>query len=140
LARTDLDVARIASGLLEQIINQDQKISRKVLSRLEDLPAMLRVSGLPATLAFFADRAAKPGALGAAYTRVSQVLLEETRKHVSAATGTDRILPLITKLAEAPVDEQALAFTTVDALAMWLRRLAKAVVLEQDAGGEGGHD
>lgn len=133
LSRFDLDIAREAAGVLDAVMALNNgRVPKEMLSRLKALPAMLQVSGLPTTLLFFASKSG-PDALGRAYGDVGAALARTTTRALSRPVTQGSAIALVNSLADASVDEQSVAAATVDALALWLRRLAEAVDKEQRA-------
>jgi hypothetical protein len=125
-ARAEQTLATIAGG---------KPLTAEVISRLEALPAMLRRSGLVATLALCAARAAsKDRALATAYAAVGRALRTEITDELggSADTWSYRVF------ADHNPADQARAFARADALAGWLRRLAEAEKAEAETTGEDG--
>lgn len=135
LVRLDRDVAGRAASVLQGIIDAapGKPLSGEILTRLKGLPTMLRVSGLPATLAFFAAKS-DSDQLGRAYELVGRAMRTEVRAYLPGPE-TDTILGLISRLSavETPLSDVAAASARVDALATWLRRLSEAVEKEQRA-------
>jgi CRISPR type III-B/RAMP module-associated protein Cmr5 len=130
LDRVDLHTAREAAGILDAILASGDAISGELLARLMGLPVMLRISGLPGTLAFFAAKSGtdRPGQ---AYGDVSSALQTTVARCLTEQGPTTGTIALVNRLAQAPIDEQAAASATVESLAIWLRRLAEATEKEQ---------
>jgi len=94
-----------------------------VVRRLRGLPAMLRVSGVPATIAFAESRARSGGDLGKAYEEVAKAL----RGQLAATLGWPvQPAQLYAKMRDASAADLACGFVRLDAFAGWLRRLAEA--------------
>ena len=122
--RLDLDVAAAAERVVSDIAAaSDGKLSDEVVRRLRGLPAMLRVSGVPATIAFAEARARSGGDLGKAYEEVAKAL----RAQLAAELGWPaQPAQLYATMREASAADLACGFVRLDAFAGWLRRLAEA--------------
>ncbi|KXK59005.1 hypothetical protein AWW66_26610 [Micromonospora rosaria] len=119
--RVDLDTAREAEQAMASIAPAGA-MPAEVLTRLKGLPALLRTSGLPATLALFA---AKSGTdpLGRAYRSVRTALVTQ----LAAEVGWDSTpQDLYGALAALPATDLGRAQLRLVAFAGWLRRLAEA--------------
>jgi CRISPR/Cas system CMR-associated protein Cmr5 small subunit len=127
--RYDLDLAEAAEATLEQIRDdrKDKPVSREVFTRLKGLPVMLRVNGVPATLAFYNAKAAD-GELGTAYRKVGQALRGQLATELGWSSQPDRFF---TALSNAQSTDLARGFARLEAFAGWLRRLAVALEQEQ---------
>ncbi len=93
---------------------------------------MLRTSGVPATLAFFAAKSDTQAAVGKAYQQVSQALHQQ----LGVGLGTTEVAPtgLYARLRDHTDTATMLrAFGRLQAYAGWLRRLAEALEHEQQA-------
>lgn len=130
LARLDVGLARKASAALEQI-RQDGggTAPAEVITRLKGLPALMRTSGLPATMAFLYAKAGDDGALERAYRTVRDALVTE----LAAVWGWDDrpgALEFFDRIGDpAKIDggDLALASARLEEFASWMRRLAEAL-------------
>jgi CRISPR type III-B/RAMP module-associated protein Cmr5 len=124
--RYDLDLAKAAETTLEEIRNGDQ-VSREILSRLKGLPVMLRVNGIPATLAFYGAKATDTE-IGTAYRKVGRALRDQLAKELDWTTEPKLFFR---QLSETRPTDLARGFARLEAFAGWLRRLAVALEQEQ---------
>ncbi|HEX2419896.1 MAG TPA: type III-B CRISPR module-associated protein Cmr5, partial [Micromonosporaceae bacterium] len=79
--RYDLDLAKAAEATLKEI-RGDDSVSSDTVSRLKSLPAMLRVNGVPATLAFYSSKVTDDK-IGTAYRKVGQALRDQLAKELN---------------------------------------------------------
>lgn len=136
--RLDLTAAADAEEVMATIA-RGGPVSSEVLTRLKGLPTLLRASGIPAVLAFFAAKAgpasaASTGAaadagrrqLWAAYRTVRHALVTQLTAELGwAPTPTDPP-DFYARLAALPAADLARASRRLDTFAGWLRRLAEA--------------
>lgn len=126
--RYDLKVAAAAEKVLEQIRARGP-IQNEVFTRLANLPVMLRVSGVPATLAFYGAKAAKgDDRLAKAYGDVGNALWSDLRNELHWPAD---VAQPYDKLSQCTGADLARAFRRLEALAGWLNRLAAALEREQ---------
>jgi hypothetical protein len=127
--RYDLDLAKAAEATLEDIRNgrKDKPVSREIFTRLKSLPVMLRVNGVPATLAFYSAKATDTE-IGTAYRKVGRALRDQLAKELSWPTEPTL---LFRQLSETRPTDLARGFARLEAFAGWLRRLAVALEQEQ---------
>lgn len=132
--RLDIQVAASAEAVLTRIIElNDGALSDEMRRRLLGLPAMLRTSGAPATLAFLASRSGSVKPLEKAYAAVDGAL----RELLAAELGWPAQPPrLYGAMREADSVDLARAFLRLEAFAGWLRRLAEAAARDQNAARE----
>jgi hypothetical protein len=156
LQRIDHGLARQAAATLDRIRDVcGGRVSPQVITRLKGLPVLLRTSGTLATLAFFAAKGGQGsgedgqgggGSLAEAYATVGAAL----RREVCAALGwaeepgdpnvDSGFLKRLTDEQVSPI-RLAVANGRLEEYAGWLRRLAEAVELEQQAAtAAGGQD
>lgn len=133
--RVDHDLARLAAKTLDDLRDgQSRMVSAEVITRLTGLPALLRTSGLLATLAFFASKEGTDKPLARAYAAVGSAFRAQVASELGLALepGTP-FGGFLRALNEEDVSAEALARATarVEELALWLRRLAEAVKQEQ---------
>lgn len=138
--RLDVGMAARAAVVLDRISGDEAgPLTRQVVTRLNTLPAMLRTSGLSATLAFLADRANRDGGgqLTEAYKAVYDELCAQMWHYIrnDDSDPPDDPRRLFTRFAEAEPHQRLHASAHVEALAGWLRRLARAVPSTEEAGG-----
>ncbi len=148
LPRHDLTTATAAADVLDRLLASMQgRLTPELLTRLKELPTMLSVSGLPATLAFYAAKSDPTSQLGNAYAAIGQALRQAawdalqppaSRPGPTAAATpapppppAPDIVEMIRGLARATVDRRAAASAAVSSLAGWLRRLSEAVARER---------
>jgi CRISPR type III-B/RAMP module-associated protein Cmr5 len=127
--RYDLDLAEAAETTLDEIRGdrKDKPVSREILSRLKGLPVMLRVNGVPATLAFYSSKVTDDK-IGTAYRKVGQALRDQLAKELNWSAEPELFFQ---KLSETKPADLAHGFARLEAFAGWLRRLAMALALEQ---------
>lgn len=127
-ARYDLKVAASAERVLEQIRARGP-IQNEVFTRLANLPVMLRVSGVPTTLAFYGAKAAKgDDRLAMAYRDVGNALWLELRNELRWPADVAQPYDRLSRCTGADL---ARAFRRLEALAGWLNRLAAALEREE---------
>jgi hypothetical protein len=133
--RLDLTTAADAERTMASIAGGGP-VPDEVLTRLKSLPSLLRASGVPAVLAFFAAKAgpATPTSptsgpeagqrqLASAYRTVRHALTEQ----LTAELGwTQPPTDIYAQLATLPTVDLARAYRRLEAYAGWLRRLAEA--------------
>lgn len=126
--RHDLKTVAAAELVLEQIRSRGP-LDSEVFTRFANLPVMLRVSGVPATLAFYDAKAGKDNSsLAKAYGDVGVALWEALRNELCWPADVSRPYH---KLSECSGADLARAFRRLEALASWLSRLAAALEREQ---------
>jgi len=137
--RLDLGAAADAERALSGIAT-DGLVSAEILTRLKGLPVLLRASGVPAVLAYFAAKsgpAAGSGggeaALGGAYRKVRAALVTQLRDEL----GWEQVpTDLYQALADLPMADLARVHHRLETFAGWLRRLAEAREHEQNTGNQ----
>ncbi|MFV2194986.1 type III-B CRISPR module-associated protein Cmr5 [Nocardiopsis sp. LOL_012] len=134
--RVDQSMAGVAHRIL------GDHVTPELRTRMRQLPMRLRGSGLAATYAFVLSKAdARGNELEKAYHR----LAERVAAHVAdrgLLTGAGRRTDpqrFLAALADADVHDYARISVEVEALSVWLSRLAEALCAESDdASTEGG--
>jgi CRISPR/Cas system CMR-associated protein Cmr5 small subunit len=128
--RIDLDLAAMAEQTLRDVqASLPTGVPAEVFSRMRGLPVMLRVSGVPATLAFYAAKSNPGTPTGRAYQKVSEALHRQVADTLGA---TREPLGLCQALRETPNPSLLRAFSRLEAYAEWLRRLAEALNHDQE--------
>ncbi|SRR6266536_4657176 len=129
--RVDLGHAKRAEEVLQQIIDVQRgtDLPDEIRRRLKNLPAMLRVNGVPAALAFYAAKGAGSRPIDRAYRAVGDALCEELYTLLDvpdAQRSPARLFRTLADHAEHSPSTLAVAFARLEALAGWMRRLAQA--------------
>ena len=133
LRRIDQDMARAATGILQEVITADLR------TRHRPLPTMVRMSGLPATVAYLVSKSGKSGGSRNPLERAYHDLATGIRERLTTGyeLGWGRSAQtnegLVARLAELPAGEYDRASAEVEALATWLSRLAEARFKAQPA-------
>jgi hypothetical protein len=131
LQRADVGLAGKASVALDTISREaGGAVPPEVITRLKGLPALLRTSGLPATMAFLYAKAGGDSPLEVAYRTVRDALLTEVA--VVWGWGDERpdaieFFGRIGDPAKVSATDLARATMRLDQFASWLRRLAEAL-------------
>ncbi len=131
LQRLDVGLAGRASVALDTISRAaGGSAPAEVITRLKGLPALLRTSGLPATMAFLYSKAGDDDPLEIAYRTVRDALLAEIA--VVWGWGEERpdAIEFFARISDpARVSSHDLARATIrlEEFANWLRRLAEAL-------------
>lgn len=130
LVRLDYGLAARASQILDDILRTSGgQLAPELVSRFKGLPAMIRTSGLPATLAFFYAKSAGEGALPEAYktARVALIreIVEELKLDAPPQTAP-AFFVLLGDPAEVSPGDLARITARTEELAVWLRRLTEA--------------
>jgi len=131
--RLDQDLAKAATRILRREGSGELRtISPDLRTRYRQLPTMVRLSGLAATVAYLVSKSGKTGSsksdLEQAYTAVVDGIrarLQEQGYHLGAAPLNSNDA-LVLRLADLPPGEYARASAEIEALAIWLSRLAEA--------------
>jgi hypothetical protein len=150
--RVDHGLARLAADTLDKVRDQQTRtVPDQVITRLKELPALLRTSGPLAVLAFYAAKAGGRTTVARAYAAVGGALRDQAAAGLSQTVPADasfgQFVRALTGQAISP-DELARMSARLEAFALWLRRLAEAVEQEQEqakrqaarAGGAGTED
>lgn len=124
--RYDLDLAEAAEATLEEI-RDGKPVFREIFTRLKSLPVMLRVNGVPATLAFYNAKATDTD-IGTAYRKVGEALRSQLATELGWSGQPDQFFA---ELSKTPPTDLARGFARLEAFAGWLRRLAVALEQEQ---------
>jgi hypothetical protein len=131
LKRLDAGLAGKASAALDKI-RRDAGGSPppEVITRLKGLPAMLRTSGLPATMAFLYAKSGEDKPIEVAYRTVRDALLAEVAAVWNWGDDRPDALEFFARIgnpASLNADDLAQASMHLEGFANWLRRLAEAV-------------
>ena len=141
--RADHDLARAAMLALNEIrdVSANRIVSAQVLTRIAQLPTMLRTSGVLPTLAFYAAKGGSDGALEHAYLIVGVALRDQVSRalHMDEGVGKRRIdLDFLGEVTERLRTDPA-AYNRVsvrlEQFSIWLRRLAEALERQQERAG-----
>lgn len=134
--RTARRVDQAAAGIAYRILGET--VSHELRTRMRQLPMRLRGSGLATTYAFVLSKADPQGdKLERAYHRLS----ERVATHIAdqgLLTGTGRQMnphQFLRALGEADVHDYARVSAEVEALSVWLSRLAEALCEDSGNGG-----
>ena len=134
--RTARRVDQAAAGIAYRILGET--VSPELRTRMRQLPMRLRGSGLAATYAFVLSKADSQGdELERAYHRLS----ERVAAHIGdqgLLSGTGRQMSphqFLRALGEADVHDYARVSAEVEALSVWLSRLAEALCEESEGSG-----
>jgi hypothetical protein len=131
LQRLDTGLAGKASAVLDYIQRDaGNDALPEVITRLKGLPALLRTSGLPATMAFFYAKAGSEKPLERAYGAVRDALLSEVTSVWGWEDPRPDALEFFAWIADpSTVNGVALARASarLEEFANWLRRLAEAL-------------
>ncbi|WP_017593832.1 type III-B CRISPR module-associated protein Cmr5 [Nocardiopsis potens] len=123
--RVDQNLARIAHEVLPEQVGQELR------TRMRQLPSRLRGGGLAATYAFLLSKAKKEPAdeLSRAYRLLADKIAAHVaqRRLLKSAPPEMDSTAFLAELAKAKPAEYARASAEVDALAVWLARLADAL-------------
>jgi CRISPR type III-B/RAMP module-associated protein Cmr5 len=146
LVRADHDLAAAASRALTEIRRPGEIVSAQVLTRIAQLPTMLRTSGVLPTLAFYAAKGgsgqtAEKGpdsALELAYMFVGIALREQVCSALGIDQGTDNrsldvafLSDLAQRLRTEPYSHNRVS-ARLEQFSIWLRRLAEALERQQE--------
>lgn len=130
LSRLDAGLAGKASAALDEIRRVSGGTApAEVITRLKGLPALLRSSGLPATMAFLYSKAGEDGALERAYLTVRDAMVKE----LAAAWDWDDQPDALEFFSRIGDPEQisggdlTMATARLEEFANWMRRLAEAL-------------
>ncbi len=129
LERADVGQAGKASAILDGIRQRaGQEPLSEVISQLKRLPALLQVSGVPATMAFLYSKAGDERPLDRAYRSILDALLKELADEWGWSDKPDAVTFFARIADPEQVDPAALsrASLRLQGLALWLRRLAEA--------------
>lgn len=131
--RVDQGMAEAAAAIL------GDRVDEATRTRMRQLPQRLRGSGLAATYAFLLAKGAGSGDVAAAYRKlargIAQRVAEEGLLPVDGS-AQDLERQFLQRLTQADLTRYARVSAEVDALAVWLSRLAEA--LRPDSSGGGG--
>jgi CRISPR type III-B/RAMP module-associated protein Cmr5 len=126
LMRLDQELARKAAELLGDTVKPDLR------TRMRSLPVMIQTSGLAATVAFLLSRA-KGDDRENPYWRTAELILSDAAATagIQIAAGTPK--SSLKTVADASPAQYVLAETRAIQLAIWLSRLADALVERPDS-------
>jgi CRISPR type III-B/RAMP module-associated protein Cmr5 len=125
--RVDIGLAGHAAAALDTIRHDSRgTVPPEVISQLKGLPAMLRTSGLPATMAFLYARSGSNRPVERAYRTVRDALLTELAAAWSWTDQPDAV-EFFRRITGTDQLDLALAGTRLEEFAIWLRRLAEAL-------------
>ncbi|MGH3403006.1 MAG: type III-B CRISPR module-associated protein Cmr5 [Streptosporangiaceae bacterium] len=131
LQRLDVGLARRASVALDTISRTaGGSAPPEVITRLKGLPALLRTSGLPATMAFLYAKAGGEDPLEIAYRTVRDALLAEVAAVWDWGDERPDAMEFFARIgdpARVSATDLARATARLEEFANWLRRLAEAL-------------
>ena len=131
LRRLDTRLAGKASAALDKIgRDAGGTPPPDIITRLKQLPALLRTSGLPATMAFLYAKAGDVKPIEIAYRSVRDALLTEIAAVWDWGEDRPDALEFFARIgdpARVSADDLARASIHLEEFANWLRRLAEAL-------------
>ena len=125
LVRLDTGLARKASVTLDGIRRDGQgALSPEIVTRLKGMPALLRTSGLPATVAFFYAKAGTADPMARAYEAVRVALVDQVAAELGWDDRPDALgfFELIGDQERTTAADLARVTGRLEEFAGWLRR------------------
>ncbi len=129
--RIDAGLAGKAANVIDSLRDHNDDLPKDILPRLRGLAVNLRINGLVATLALYTAKSGSDS-LGQAYRKVFDSLWAEIAPVLCSPPSGAASDPF-KALCSASPSTLALASHRVELFAVWLSRLAEAVVHDQRA-------